>query len=304
MTLRFAIHDVYYAIFQRTLFYRSILFAIIRKLTLTGSAHTNLLHNDRKAQERTAILDWISTLEYTNKHCAIRMPRVDGTGQWLLDHPKFRMWRDNMVSNNLLWACGIPGSGKSTLASLIIDKLQEDFSGQSYATVFAYFDYQDQERQISDSITASLLQQIASTNPELPEPVMNLHKQFKSKDIRPQLQDLAKTFSLVSREFERVFVVIDALDECDEGKHRQAFIEVLHTIREQANIRILITSRPHPQDIKKAFASASQVTVEARDSDLRKYLAKEIENSDAVELIDGPFQVEIIEKITNKANKM
>ena len=301
MSSRFAYH--LFTFFECT-FCHSTCHFTLRELTLTGSAHTKMLHIDRKAQERTAILKWISTLEHTNKHFAIRMPRVDGTSQWLLDHPKFRMWRDDVESNNVLWCHGIPGSGKSVLASLVIDRLQEDFTGPNYATVFAYFDYRDHERQSSDSMTASLLQQIAITHSEVPEPVLSLHKKFNSKDIRPQVQDLVRAFSLVCQDFERVFVIIDALDECDEEKHRQAFIEALNTLREQASVRLFITSRPHPQDIKMAFTFASHIMIEAKDSDLRMYLSNEIENIHSAELVDESFKIEIMDKITNRANKM
>ena len=169
---------------------------------------------------------------------------------------------------------GIPGSGKSVLASLVVDQLQEDFMGKTYATVFAYFDYRDQNRQSPDGVTASLLQQLSGRHSDLPEPILILRKKFKSQDIRPQLQDRVKAFSLVCQQFERVFVVIDALDECDEGKHRQTFIEVLHTLRGQVNVRLFITSRPHSQDIKKAFDSALHIKVEAKELDLKKYLSK------------------------------
>lgn len=176
--------------------------------------------------------------------------------------------------------------------------------GKTYATVFAYFDYRDQNRQSPDSVTASLLQQLSGRHSDLPEPILTLRKNSKSKNIRPQLQDLVKVFSLVCQQFERVFVVIDALDECDEGKHRQTFIEVLHTLRGQVNVRLFITSRPHSQDIKKAFDSALHIKVEAKESDSKKYLSKEIEDSDAVDLIDEPFKIKIAEKIANRANKM
>jgi len=156
---------------------------------------------------------------------------------------------------------GIPGSGKSVLASLVVDQLQEDFMGKTYATVFAYFDYRDQNRQSPDGVTASLLQQLSGRHSDLPEPILILRKKFKSQDIRPQLQDRVKAFSLVCQQFERVFVVIDALDECDEGKHRQTFIEVLHTLRGQVNVR-------------KAFDSALHIKVEAKELDLKKYLSK------------------------------
>ena len=71
------------------------------------------------------------------------MPRVDGTGQWLLNHPKFQMWWDDVQLSNVLWCHGVPGSRKSVLASLVIDHVKLDFVDQNFATVFAYFDYRN-----------------------------------------------------------------------------------------------------------------------------------------------------------------
>lgn len=264
-----------------------------------------MLQTGHKAQERTVILEWISTQGYTNKHSTIRIPRIDKTGQWLLDHTTFRVWRDDIEPpNNVLWCHGNPGTGKSVLASLVIDHLQESSVGEDSATLFAYFDYRDQEDQSSDSITASLLQQIAATHTDLPEAICNFYNKFKSNGIKPRLQDLEKALLLVCRNFERVFVVIDALDECEERQHRQTFMRVLQTLRNQPKVKLFITSRPHAQDIKTAFISASQIMIEAKDSDLRRYLSTKIENSDVVELIDEYFKIEIVNKVTDRANKM
>ena len=153
-------------------------------------------------------------------------------------------------------------------------------------------------------MTANLLQQTAATRSDLPEPVLSLRTKFKSKDTKPQLQDLEKAFLLVCQKYKRVFVTIDALDECDERMHRQTFIRVLYTLREQINVRLFITSRPHPHDIKKAFSSVPQITIEASESDLRKYSSKAIETSDAVEPIDESFKIDIVEKVAGRANEM
>ena len=263
-----------------------------------------MLAIDRKAQERNKILEWISTQDYNSKHSAIRVSRVNGTGQWLLDHPTFQVWRDDTESNNLLWCHGIPGSGKTVLSSLVIDHLQEGFRSHDLAMAFTYFDYRDQEHQSPGSIVASLLKHIALEYVDLPEPILDLDRKFKDKNSRAQLKDLENAFSLMCQKLKRVFIVIDALDECDEREHRQTFMQVLHRLREKQNVRLFITSRPHPQDIKKAFSSASQITIEAHDSDLRKYLSNKIENSDAVDLIDEHFKIGIIKKIADRANKM
>lgn len=69
------------------------------------------------ASEREKILDWISKDKPEQKHHDIRLPRLTGTGQWLLEDPSFKRWRDRpMGEKNTLWCHGIPGSGKSVLA--------------------------------------------------------------------------------------------------------------------------------------------------------------------------------------------
>lgn len=63
------------------------------------------------------VLDWLSTVKHEQNNHDIHMPRIDGTGEWLLHEVAFRNWRDNPKSrDNVLWCNGILGSGKSVLA--------------------------------------------------------------------------------------------------------------------------------------------------------------------------------------------
>ena len=64
---------------------------------------TRMLENDRKDQRREKILDWMSTSENESKHNAIRMPRVPGTGEWLLETEEFMTWRMGEESPSVLW---------------------------------------------------------------------------------------------------------------------------------------------------------------------------------------------------------
>ena len=75
------------------------------------------LGDNRAVMEREKVLNWLSTVKHEQKHNDIRMPRMSGTGEWLLKEAKFRSWRDDSKSrDNVLWCHGIQGSGKSVLA--------------------------------------------------------------------------------------------------------------------------------------------------------------------------------------------
>ncbi|CAF9932835.1 hypothetical protein IMSHALPRED_009001 [Imshaugia aleurites] len=83
--------------------------------SLTNQAQ--MLRDDRAVEEREKALNWLSTVKHEQKHHDVRMPRMDGTGEWLLNEVAFRSWRDNSRSrDNVLWCHGIQGSGKSVLA--------------------------------------------------------------------------------------------------------------------------------------------------------------------------------------------
>ena len=62
-----------------------------------------MLQSDGEARRREKILDWISTSESESKHNAIRMPRVAGTGEWLVNTDEFMTWRMGVDYPSLLW---------------------------------------------------------------------------------------------------------------------------------------------------------------------------------------------------------
>ena len=182
--------------------------------------------------------------------------------------------------------------------------MRDDHIGQKVALAFVYFDYRYQGSLSSESIVASLLRQIASQNPELPTSLVELYMKFKDQNRKPQIQDLKLTLLDACEDFNQVFVAIDALDECDESMRRKSFLPFLATLQQTPKIRLFITSRPHPEDIRKALGAAPQVTVEASDADLKKYLRRRIDESANAEIIDEDFRQNLIETVAKGAQKM
>ena len=169
---------------------------------------------------------------------------------------------------------------------------------------FVYFDYRDQGSLSSESIVASLLRQIASQNPALPTSLVELYTKFKDQNRKPQIQDLELTLSDVCQDFNQIFIAIDALDECEESMRWKSFLPFLKTLQKTPKIRLFITSRPHPEDIRNALGAAPQVTVEASDADLKKYLRRRIDESANAEIIDEDFKQILIETVAKNSQKM
>ncbi|KAL8686613.1 MAG: hypothetical protein Q9224_005392 [Gallowayella concinna] len=252
-------------------------------------------------RERKTILDWISNAKPDQKHHDVRLPRVEGTGAWLLEEPLFKAWRDNSDGEDVLWCHGIQGSGKSILASLVIDHLCQKFLKDPIPVSYVYFDYKDQDRQSLVAITASLLRQVASVAPTIPSAVASLYHKFSNQERLPEQQSLVQALLSTCQGFTAVYIVIDALDECEPG-YRTGILEVIKILKGHA--KIFITSRPYLEDISKGFKSSPQIPIKAHSEDLERFIDQKIEESDASDEMDHTFRGEIVQKIIESAREM
>lgn len=131
---------------------------------------------------------------------------------------------------------------------------------------------------------SSLIKQLCSRRPNTPQPIRDL-VQLKEKGHRPDLETLEITLVATIRGFSKVFIVIDALDECpyDNGE-RRILLESLCRIESIAseNLHLLCTSRQEP-DIKAAF---DRILSQPSKVDFDLSLHKETVNADIGLYID------------------
>ena len=79
-------------------------------------AQTDMLYQTQKDEKRKEILAWVSDYDQERKHNDVREPRVEGSGEWLLETDAFNSWYHRGQSPAVLWCRGVQGSGKSVLA--------------------------------------------------------------------------------------------------------------------------------------------------------------------------------------------
>ena len=67
--------------------------------------------------EGRQILQWLSPLEPQQRHQGVRIDRLDGVGNWVLETTEFRKWRDKEdgCTEPVLFCYGNPGVGKTYL---------------------------------------------------------------------------------------------------------------------------------------------------------------------------------------------
>lgn len=151
--------------------------------------------------------------------------------------------------NTTLFCPGIPGSGKtlqmSILVSYLLHKFQDD---QTASVVYLYFDYK-QQQQKTEYLLANMVKQICQKlmRGGLPTQVQELYEQHEKTSTRPLIKELSKVLISLIKLFSRVFIIIDALDECeDHDGNRTRLLDQLFSLQKETHLNLFATSRAIP----------------------------------------------------------
>jgi hypothetical protein len=242
-----------------------------RRISKTAERDIVIVKQRQYAKDNQVILNWITLTDYGPQQSDFLRRRQSGTGQWLLDSEKYQTWLNG--NQETLFCPGIPGSGKTILTSIVIDDLFSKF--QSEATVgiaYIYFNFRRKDEQTIEDLLASILKQLAQSQSAPPESVQELYDQHRIKRTRPSLGELLKVLRLVVTTYSQVFIIVDALDECQiSGGCRSRFLSEMFNLQTAIKANIFATSRPI-LDIKHEFRGCMSQEILAHDEDVRKYL--------------------------------
>lgn len=144
---------------------------------------------------------------------------------------------------------------------------------RAFGIAFVYFNYkQNVDKQNVDNLLSSLLKQLSQERPSLPESVKALHDQHRNKRTRPSIDELSRALQSVAAMCSRVFIIIDALDECQESDGcRARFLSEIFTLQAKTKANLFATSR-HISNIEKKFEGSTLLDVRASEEDVRRYL--------------------------------
>ena len=187
----------------------------------------------------------------------------------------------------------------------MIEFLQQQRHSGDIGTAYIYFSYKDAEIQTPANIAASILQQLISVRPDYLNDLKDLYTKHKKENTRPSIGDIMVLLQSVVFSFSRVFVVIDALDECsDTDDVRSILLTELKKL--QSRLCLLVMSRPIP-DLENLLEGAVRVTVEASMTDIKNYLQQRLESTGSMQkhLADEPsLRDTIISRITQRIKGM
>ncbi|KAF7341405.1 HET-domain-containing protein [Mycena venus] len=206
-----------------------------------------------------------------------------GTGKWLLAAPEFTTWK-NANNSSYLWITGPSGVGKTVLSSTVIKKLfcAREKDARAAAVAYFYFDFgEEQKRRVEIMLRCIVLQLSAQS----PNPYAALDRQYKLSQgqILPTQQNLMDVLETLLSEIGHAYIVLDALDECNNNT---LLIQLISRLQRwtDSRLHLLLTSQPH-EIFTAAFVDMSQVALkfETTKSDIRVFVSSQLRSNTNLE---------------------
>ncbi|UPX21049.1 uncharacterized protein EKO05_0011255 [Ascochyta rabiei] len=221
----------------------------------------------QNAQERKEILAWLSKADHDSSYQDAIQRRHDTTGKWFLESPEYILWKD--TKGKTLFCPGMPGAGKTILASVVIADLYESYKSELFHGIAFLFNIFN-EKQSSKELLASLLQQLVKRQEQLPVSITELYERHNNIQKPLPIQEIIKGIRAMVNSLRRVFLVVDALDECNTNSLGD-LLSTIFMLRDECNINILATSRDIPT-ITSEFKGAGVLEISARDEDIQHFV--------------------------------
>ncbi|PBK62710.1 hypothetical protein ARMSODRAFT_980545 [Armillaria solidipes] len=276
--------------------------------------------DDKKAAEGLAkrlqeVVKWLEPLNSEAKLREVRERRQPQTCEWLPSHRLFVSWFES--SGSFLWLNGIrsssAGNGKTLLASFVIDHLKKRVTSDEIV-LFAFADFQDvRSTDVTVLLRTLLAQLLDHCKPEYfvkNQDFAELEKAMQRHHADPPklLQYLIELLGKARAPWKRVFIVIDALDECAQTSRRESIAAIRKLVSVGSKLSILVTSRAE-QDIMDVLSRVPTISLvdetQRVKDDIRRFIDFQM-NSSYLPLARLPEAVRtrISSTLLEKANGM
>jgi len=192
----------------------------------------------------------------------------------------------------------------SNISSLVIDHLDEQVYDPNIAVAGLYCDYNAQEQSTTNMLGAILIQLFPGDGTR--EPAQQAFRRAQLGGRAAKLSDLIKILKATIALLQRVFICIDALDECPP-EIRLELLESLQGIVSASpkTTRVFLTGRPHVRDeVTQYFPEAMMTLITPTPRDIELYLEMRLGRDPTPAAMDEGFRAKIMEVIPKKISPM
>jgi NACHT domain/WD domain, G-beta repeat len=246
----------------------------------------------------------------------IRIERTKGglledSYMWILSHQDFINWRDQDKSQ-LLWIKGDPGKGKTMLLIGVVKELQKLKSTHDPG-LLSYFFCQGTDSRLNHAtaVLRGLICQLLIQQQSL----FSYLRERYNKGGQPLFDDV-NAFDALSDIFKkilhdpslrRVYLIVDALDECESGWLELLQLIVQNVLTSTSRVKWLVSSRNRPDiEVQLGTNDTIQLSLELNAVRVSRavyaYIEHKVSKLAYTERYDTELQKQVRDELCRKAN--
>ncbi|KAJ7336844.1 hypothetical protein DFH08DRAFT_749106, partial [Mycena albidolilacea] len=250
--------------------------AIGRAVRAKYNIAQNLTMIDRDMEEKVALVNWLSPINFFRRQATIFETHQPGTGTWLLTDPQFQEWESGL--GRTLWCHGSAGAGKTVLASLVVNHFTANpHPVGNIGVACIYLNHKEAEDHTPAKLLAGLWRQLI-LDKHIGSHAKKLYQQHRKTDTSLSVQDVFEVLHNSLQKFSRVYIIVDAVDEYPETK-RNTLLAYLGLMGPKVNLMIM--SRPHITP-DSSLPNLHTLEIQANNDDIWKYVDERIKSSQSL----------------------
>lgn len=156
---------------------------------------------------------------------------------------------------------------------MVINDLFERFNNDpTVGIAYLYCNFRRHDEQKLHDLLLSLVKQLALGQNSLPQDAKKIFDEYKTKNQRPSLDDTKELLGCMVDSHLRVFILVDALDECQGSDGcRVNLLTDMFFLQDKLKVNIFATSRLIPEIMEK-FEGCKRMEIRASEDDVRRYV--------------------------------
>ncbi|KAI1631083.1 hypothetical protein F4809DRAFT_633900 [Biscogniauxia mediterranea] len=258
--------------------------------------------------DRRNMLKWLFPKrgEMRNMHAGMRELQEPNTCAWMTREDAWKQWLNKQRvpgQSRFIWIHGIPGAGKTVLASYLIERAANACHTQGCAYYYCLHSRrQDETLPMLKCVVGQLSQQAGRLIPT------KLQEAYKADRVL-SIQDLLDCLGEISRQFERVYIIVDAVDESQPRDVLLKTLSEIGTSERFCQVSLLFTSREEHDiidtiaDVADCCSKISMSNKNVRD-DIKAFIHGELERGRPWKIWDTAFLNEIEDRLVQEARGM
>ena len=255
-------------------------------------------------KELEKMKQWLQSTDPCPNHRAAQEAHEASTGNWLLQSPDYCAWRAG--SGALLWLNGISGCGKTVLSATVIEDVRQFCStNPDNCYAYYYFDFNDAAKRKPKSMVSLLLATLGCNMESPPQCIRDLHDKHLSGQQEPSLDDMVSALVSVLQGRRKVYILLDALDECLE---QATLLKCICTIESTCkNVSIFVSSR-REYNITEALVDRVTYDIDmitaAVDADIELFVQNFLSTDRALGKWPSDIRAEIKDELCRRSGGM